>query len=114
MTPRSADCSALDGSGLVTDNATRLTWTSIPYYGPVGQRTQPAAEAYCAGRGMRLPTKDEALGVAGTSFEACAFCSWFTWTSTFEGARAWRVTANGGAGLWDVAGDGNDRALCVK
>ena len=61
--------SACDGSGLVKDTSTGLTWARYTYYPgyPPGQ-TQTQAAAYCAGRGGRLPTKDEALAIAGNNY----------------------------------------------
>ena len=45
------------------------------------------ATMYCMGRGMRLPTKDEALALAA-SYASCAFGNWGTWTSTAAPASA--------------------------
>jgi hypothetical protein len=70
-----------DGSGLVLDNVTGLVWTSRTY-NPVGGETLPDGQAYCEGRGMRLPSQDEVLAVASAD-RGCAFmCQWWTWTST--------------------------------
>jgi hypothetical protein len=88
VTPSSPACLA-EGTGIVIDNLTGLTWMAEEYQPPPdpenGDVFQNLAQAtaYCASRGMRVPTKDEALAVAGTSYDACAFpCGGGTWTST--------------------------------
>jgi hypothetical protein len=118
--------SGCDGSGLVKDTTTDLTWARFPYYPtsdyPVsGGQTQAQAAAYCAGRGGRLPTKDEALAIAGNNnyCRAASPVEWGTWTSTSAGAGlAWYVVYDGyttqivvGNGLNGVYSLG---ALCVR
>lgn len=72
-----------DGSGLVQDTVTHLTWKRKQNY-PLGGQTFAQAEKFCIGEGMRLPTREEALGIAGTKYDYCAFpCAWWTWTSTY-------------------------------
>jgi hypothetical protein len=79
----------LSGSmaGLVRDNQTGLIWmaTSVggDEAGDGGQQTQCLAEAYCKGKGMRLPTDLEALAISGSGYASCAFNQWSTWTSTY-------------------------------
>lgn len=89
-------------AGRVLDNRTGLTWTM----GTAGAVTHTQAETYCAGQGMRLPTKDEALGISlvsealsGASTLFCAFpCGgWLTWTSSSDSpGYAWEVHYRGG------------------
>ncbi len=76
---------------------------------------QAAAASYCQSKGMRLPTKDEALGIAVPNREDCAFpYSWGTWTSTSAGSgRAWDVGDDGGTFEYGVGGDGTF-VLCVR
>jgi len=85
-----------DGSGLVLDNATHLTWMTTAHIHALGEPGQTLARAgdYCASRGMRLPTTDEALGISSTNYAACAFCNWGTWTSS---------PAAGGGAVWALA-----------
>ncbi len=73
-------------SGLVRDNVTELVWMSNSIGMETtdsGPLTQYDAAAYCKGRGMRLPTKEEADALAA-SYASCAFGGWGTWTSTFS------------------------------
>jgi hypothetical protein len=72
-------------AGLVRDNATMLVWMSDSHGAGEPPQTQPDAAAYCSGRGMRLPTEDEALALAA-SYASCAFGHWGTWTSTSAAA----------------------------
>jgi hypothetical protein len=73
-----------DGSGRVQDTTSGLVWARYRYLpeSPSGQ-TQAEAAAHCAGAGMRLPTADEALSIAGLGFDPCAWpMEWATWTSS--------------------------------
>ena len=101
-----------DGSGLVRDTRTGLTWMSKPY---AGAFNQAQAASYCQSKGMRLPTKDEARGIAGENWETCAFPShWWAWSSTSAGSgRAWVVSHYGNAIEPDV-GYSIDSVLCVR
>ena len=103
-----------DGSGQVKDTSTGLVWDRFPYDDQGNYLTQAQAIAYCQGKGARLPTKDEALGISGVSYDACAWSGgWYTWTSTSAGAGlAWYVFSYGDAVRLDV-GDSHD-ALCVR
>lgn len=85
-------------TGLARDNATSLVWMRDSHGAGEPPQTQPDAAAYCTGRGMRLPTKDEALALAA-GYAACAFGPWGTWTSTpAAGAGdAWVVDYTGSA-----------------
>lgn len=84
-----------DGSGLVRDTRTGLTWMRKPYKG--SGLSQEGSSVYCRSKGMRLSTKDEALGIAAGNKELCAFPSpWWTWTWPPPGAeRAWLVSFRG-------------------
>jgi hypothetical protein len=109
--------SRCDGSGLVKDTTTGLTWARFSYYPgyPPGQ-TQAQAAAYCAGRGGRLPTRDEALAIAGNNFCQAAWpTGWYTWTSTSAGAGlAWGVYYDGVTDQSNVHGNDYYYALCVR
>jgi beta-galactosidase len=101
-----------DGSGLVKDTRTGLTWTRQDHRGhPAGQS---GAQSYCESLGMRLPTKDEAKGIAGDNRDACAFpFKWGTWTSTAGRAgRAWVVGTHGTS--FEVEVDHKNVTLCVR
>ena len=104
---------AKDGSGLVRDTRTGLTWMRHVY--TTSGLTQAAAQGYCQRKGMRLPTKDEALGIAESNRETCAFPeSWHTWTSTSAGSgQAWGVSHHGYTFASDV-GSVNSVVLCVR
>jgi hypothetical protein len=80
-------------AGLVQDNTTGLIWMSNSVGGEQTQeQTQSDAATYCAGIGMRLPTENEALGIAAANYAPCAFGQWSTWTSTAAGTGdAWVV-----------------------
>ncbi|MBK6462719.1 MAG: hypothetical protein IPF92_17200 [Myxococcales bacterium] len=117
ITPPTPGCSS-DGTGRVLDNGTGLTWMAKQYSSAQGD-----PETYCASQGMRLPTKVEALGIAGTPSvmgspatgrEMCAFpCTWSTWTSTTMGSLTWRVFDNGVNYAIGI-GDDNYTVLCVQ
>jgi hypothetical protein len=96
LDPGGGSCSAYNGSGLVKDTSTGLTWMRYSYQRSEGL-IQAEASTYCAERGMRLPTEDEALGIAGSNEDRCAFpCGWYTWTSTPSGSgQAWVVFYSG-------------------
>jgi hypothetical protein len=100
-------------AGLVRDNVTGLVWMRQPHGNGEPPQTQPLALSYCNGRGMRLPTKDEAIALAN-SYATCAFSPWQTWTSTDAGAGyAWVVDYTGGASP-QVADNFPGAVLCVK
>jgi hypothetical protein len=100
-------------AGLVRDNATGLVWMAQSVGSGEPPQTQPDAAMYCAGRGLRLPTKDEALALAA-AYAPCAFGQWSTWTST--------ASSPGDAWVIDYAGDASPQladnfpsaVLCVK
>ena len=104
-----------DGSGQVKDTSTGLVWDRFPYDDQGNYLTQAQAIAYCQGKGARLPTKDEALGISGVSYDACAWPGgWYTWTSTSAGAGlAWHVVYSGSTFQVDV-GNVSHHALCVR
>jgi len=103
---------AMDGSGLVRDTRTGLTWMRKSYR--ADRMTQAKSASYCQSKGMRLPTKDEALGIAGNNREDCAFpTGWWTWTSTPAGSgRAWSVDYNGYTYWYDVGY--SHHVFCVR
>ena len=69
-------------SGLVKDNTTGLVWMRKHHHVTAGM-SQALASDYCGGKGMRLPTLDEALGIAGSHWNQCGWpCGWVTWTTT--------------------------------
>lgn len=99
------------GTGLVRDIRTGLLWLRFAGASGSGQR---GAAAFCARRGMRLPTKEEALAIAdkGSCNDAWPM-GWGTWTSSFsEPNEAWHVGSLGNpvrdSLLTPV------RALCVR
>jgi hypothetical protein len=110
--PGTGNCEAYDGSGLVVDHFTWLTWSRSTYKNK--WLTQAQADAHCKSTGARLPTKDEALAVSGSAFQKCAWpCGWWTWTSTPAGdGRAWKVAAGGETYTEDVGRD--VPVLCVR
>ncbi len=87
--------------GLATDNLSGLSWTRAQATDnmPGAQFTQASAINYCQGLGMRIPTRDEALAISGTSAASCAFpVFWSTWTSTDwpdDSTRAYNVDSTG-------------------
>jgi formylglycine-generating enzyme required for sulfatase activity len=103
------------GSGLVKDTKTGLTWTRQEYAFHMGQ-SQPQASSHCQSLGMRLPTKDEALAIAGSSFESCAFpCTWGTFTSTSAGSHVvWHVNYDGSSATVSAKDEGGGFVMCVK
>ncbi len=105
-------CSS-DGTGRVRDTSTGLTWLAKRRSYRGGQ-SRAHAESYCAGLGMRLPTRDEALALAGANRETCAFpCGWSTWTSSAAGTGlAWHISYSGVSSPLDVRYDG--AVLCVQ
>lgn len=80
------DCKMRDGTGLVLDTKTGLTWTRIAFghcnnIGTCSGHPFQAAKAHCEALGKRLPTLVETNDVAGDNFSSCAFpCNWETWT----------------------------------
>jgi hypothetical protein len=101
-------------AGLVRDNTTGLVWMRDSVGGGEPPQTQQLAAQYCAGRNMRLPTRDEALRLAA-HYGACAFGHWQTWTSTATPilGDAWVVDYTGGASP-QVANNFPSAVLCVR
>jgi hypothetical protein len=79
-------------------------------------QSQPQASSHCQSLGMRLPTKDEALAIAGSSFESCAFpCTWGTFTSTSAGSHVvWHVNYDGSSATVSAKDEGGGFVMCVK
>lgn len=104
-----------DPSGLVKDTSTGLTWMRLAHFSSAPDiQTQAQAASYCQGRGMRMPTKDEALGIAGSNYSSCAFCEWETWTSTpASSGKMWIVSSNG-APPFELDVSENGRILCLR
>jgi hypothetical protein len=100
-------------AGLVRDNVTGLVWMADSVGGGEPPQTQADAASYCMGRGMRLPTKDEAVALAA-AYAPCAFGQWSTWTST--------ASTSGDTWVIDYAGDASPQladnfpsaVLCVE
>jgi hypothetical protein len=112
----------LEGSSLVLDNVSGLTWQrgETTYTGANAQGaqyTQLIAENYCGTQNMRLPTQAEALGISGTSSASCAFpLPWSTWTSTADpqnSSDAAFVTYTGQSSF-QVANNFPGGAMCVS
>jgi hypothetical protein len=101
-------------AGLVRDNVTMLVWMNDSHGAGEPPQTQSAAAAYCMGRGMRLPTKDEAVALAA-DYAACAFGHWGTWTSTAAAAMgyAWVVDYAGDVSP-QLADNFPSAVLCVR
>jgi hypothetical protein len=110
------------GTGIVVDTRTGLHWSR--FMGPeLDGYFQQAA--YCQSKGMRLPTRAEALGIAGDELREgppqrndCKQAwpeVWLTFTTDMDEATGmvWHVIHNGSAGLNSLdLRIGN--ALCVK
>jgi len=114
--------SRCDGSGLVKDRQTGLTWLRYDYLPQSGDQNQSQAAAYCTGRSMRLPTLEEALAISGTGCCPAAFpgpVSTLTSTAADTGL-VWMVTIDPttkydtGIGVARRSIDDTDYTLCVK
>ena len=87
--------------GEAQDKSSTLIWNRKQYAttDPNHQFTQLDAASYCAAQGKRLPTRDEALSIAGNNGAACAFPEkWTTWTSTLlptDQRQAYLITSAG-------------------
>jgi hypothetical protein len=87
--------------GEVKDTGSTLVWNRKQYTltEAGAQFTQQAAQAWCEAQGKRLPTRDEALSIAGNNSAACAFpAKWTTWTSTLlptDSRQAYLITSAG-------------------
>jgi len=102
-------------AGLVRDNVTELVWMNDSVGGAqTSEQTQSLAATYCTGRGMRLPTEDEALALA-SAYASCAFGQWGTWTSTDVGSTgdAWVVDYLGESSP-QLADNFPSAVLCVR
>jgi hypothetical protein len=90
-----------DGSGLVEDGRGGLIWLRFTYLPSNQRQTLAEANAYCASRGMRLPTLTQAQGIAGGTNTCTAAwpAGWRTWTSTTFGTSEAYVVAVGGLAL---------------
>lgn len=102
-----------DGSGLVRDQQTHLSWTRNDHQ--AARLTRAGAEGFCHSRGMRLPTKDEALGISGPGNDKCAFpSSWYTWTSSdVKPGVVWSVSYTG-VTVPSSAEKGWNSVMCVR
>jgi hypothetical protein len=101
-------------AGLARDNTTMLVWMQDSHGAGEPPQTQSLAVTYCTGRGMRLPTKAEALALAA-SYAPCAFGTWGTWTSTAAAGAGydWVVDYTGGASP-QLADNFPSAVLCVR
>ena len=100
------------GTGLVFDTETGMHWLR---FGSL-LLTHDSAIQYCTDKGMRLPTKEEALAIADDNF--CRFAwpaGWSTWTSTKSatGEQAWCVWHWGSLDPRRVSLHGQS-TLCVR
>ncbi len=107
-----------DGSGRVLDTMTGLTWMRLNYSAYPNFVSYSQTASYCAMRGMRLPTKDEALDL-GAANDRCAIpCSFYTWTSTSdEPNKAWYVFSGGLSSSYSYNTNGGGsfgNVLCVQ
>ncbi len=100
-----------DGSGQVRDKTTGLVWMRS-YKHDV---TYLDARKFCLTAAMRLPTKDEALGIAGTNRDRCVFpCAWYTWTLLdAETDLSWQVASDGNSAQYHT-GSIRIGGLCVR
>ncbi len=105
-------------TGLVRDNTTGLTWMREAYSAPNDPEPPRGQEAqsYCTGRQMRLPTKEEAVAIAGAHYASCAFGVWGTWTSTTgaQGARYWYTVDYLGEAYEQLNDNYPNAVLCVQ
>ena len=105
-------------TGLVRDNTTGLVWMRDAYSAPNNPEPPRGQEAqsYCTGRGMRLPTKEEALAISGASYAPCAFAAWATWTSTpgTQGAKYWYIVDYLGEAYEQLNDNYPNAVLCVQ
>lgn len=87
-----------------------IEWTK---YNCDSGKTWQEATDFCEEKGLRLPTKEEALAIA-ESGSFCGFDTWYTWTSTAAGSgQAWYVFNYGSAYENDV-GISYSYVLCVR
>lgn len=120
LEPGSGECGldggGQDGSGLILDTRTGLTWMRNSYYPPNGL-TWEEANTFCTDRGMRLPAYSHAEGIAGSQKDECAFpCGWDAWTAAFaSGSWAYpsSVDSSGGATLYFNSAGIKRGVLCV-
>jgi hypothetical protein len=108
--------SQCNGSGLVADRRTGRTWARFTYFPTDGTGlTHAEAVTFCSRKGMRLPTKDEAVAIASGSYCAGAWpVGWGTKTSTFVDAGIyWTVTYLGVSSQSTMADIGS-AVLCVR
>ncbi len=99
------------GSGLVLDTRTGLRW--LRFRGPVGQ-TRAQAKAYCADRGLRLPTSEEAGAISEAAYCKEAWPEgWSTWTA-IAGADGKEPYAYHSGKSEPVRVDYRRDALCVR
>lgn len=82
------------GTGLVLDRSTGLAWMRYEYTQPnPGEGT---GLTDCMNRGMALPSESQALGIASSNQDTCAWpLGWLTWTTTSAGL-GWYVIESGG------------------
>jgi hypothetical protein len=97
----------------VNDPTTGLTWARFDYSPASNVLNQAEAASYCAAKGARPPTMDEALAIAGSHYCQSAWSGgWYTWTSTpADEGHVWVVNLDGSTGMLGVGGSGY--ALCV-
>lgn len=107
------------GSKTVTDTLSGLQWDRVQrgLADQGAQFTQSKAILACAADGMRLPTIDEALAIAGQNYSTAAFPgAWTTWTEgqdPSDATYAYQVTSLGDVRRV-VAENNPGHVLCVK
>jgi hypothetical protein len=114
-TPGDPECR--DGSGLVGDTTTGLTWMRYFYFTSVAGLLRSDAQNHCLSKNMRLPTKDEALQISGKNYDGCAFpCDWDTWTSSDsdQNLMAWVVRHDGSTSEEYYSNASGVHVLCVR
>jgi hypothetical protein len=97
-------------SDLARDNKTGLVWMRKTY--------EPGAPfrigEFCSGKGMRLPTKEEALAISGSSCDGAIFNGWNTWTSSPSGNNGLAVVSFSGATGGLTSSGLGSYVLCVR
>ena len=101
-------------TGLVHDTETNLRWLR---FGSPYMRGHADALAYCQRKGMRLPTREEALKIGSGRFCREAWpLGWQTWTGCGDSSgRVWAVRYDGREWEKSVVDDGSGvPVLCVE
>lgn len=110
--------------GVIRDTQTGLEWQRYARKfdgpAPVGTNAEAVANAsaYCQDAGWRLPTLDEALGIAWLSYDSCAWpFGWSTFVSTPTATYGTCPIVASSGQLVELQAGGaqpNPAALCVR